>query len=69
MQVPNGAGIAFAHKYKHEPNVCVTMYGDGAANQVGLQSLRLFTAAVKFLFLRRVITSTMHSKITTIAQK
>ncbi len=33
MQIPLGAGIAFAHKYRKEPNVCVTMYGDGAANQ------------------------------------
>jgi len=33
-QIPNGAGIAFAHKYRKEPNVCVSMYGDGAANQV-----------------------------------
>lgn len=32
-QIPLGAGIALAHKYKKEPNVCVTMYGDGAANQ------------------------------------
>lgn len=32
-QVPLGAGIAFAHKFRGEPNVCVTMYGDGAANQ------------------------------------
>ncbi|KAF5835560.1 dehydrogenase E1 component-domain-containing protein [Dunaliella salina] len=32
-QIPLGAGIAFAHKYRKEPNVCVTMYGDGAANQ------------------------------------
>lgn len=32
-QVPLGAGIAFAHKYRKEPNVCITMYGDGAANQ------------------------------------
>jgi pyruvate dehydrogenase E1 component alpha subunit len=32
-QIPLGAGIAFGHKYRGEPNVCVTMYGDGAANQ------------------------------------
>ena len=32
-QVPVGAGIAFAMKYKNQPNVCITMYGDGAANQ------------------------------------
>lgn len=32
-QVPLGAGIAFAHKYKGEDNVCVALYGDGAANQ------------------------------------
>ncbi|KAJ9511510.1 hypothetical protein QJQ45_029830 [Haematococcus lacustris] len=32
-QVPLGAGVAFAHRYKKEPNVCVAMYGDGAANQ------------------------------------
>ena len=32
-QVPVGAGIAFALKYKETANVCVTAYGDGAANQ------------------------------------
>ncbi|GLC52974.1 hypothetical protein PLESTB_000694400 [Pleodorina starrii] len=32
-QIPLGAGIALAHKYRGEPNVCITMYGDGAANQ------------------------------------
>merc|ERR1711881_2113 len=32
-QVPMGAGIAFAHKYKNEKNVCVAAYGDGASNQ------------------------------------
>jgi pyruvate dehydrogenase E1 component alpha subunit len=31
-QVPVGAGIAFALKYKKQPNICVTLYGDGAAN-------------------------------------
>lgn len=32
-QVPLGAGIAFTHKYKNEPNATFTLYGDGAANQ------------------------------------
>ena len=33
MQVPLGAGIAFALKYRGSNAVCVTVYGDGAANQ------------------------------------
>jgi pyruvate dehydrogenase E1 component alpha subunit len=32
-QVPLGAGVAFAHKYRGENNLCVAAYGDGAANQ------------------------------------
>jgi pyruvate dehydrogenase E1 component alpha subunit len=32
-QVPIGTGIAFAYKYRKEPGVCVTYFGDGAANQ------------------------------------
>ncbi|KAI3388174.1 hypothetical protein SNEBB_009897 [Seison nebaliae] len=32
-QVPLGAGIALAHKYRNEDNVCISLYGDGAANQ------------------------------------
>lgn len=32
-QVPLGAGIAFAHKYKGTNGVCIALYGDGAANQ------------------------------------
>lgn len=32
-QVPLGAGIAFAHKYRDEGNICIALYGDGAANQ------------------------------------
>ena len=32
-QVPIGVGLAFAHKYKNEPNVCMTYLGDGAVNQ------------------------------------
>jgi len=32
-QVPVGTGVAFAHKYRGNGNVCFAMYGDGAANQ------------------------------------
>ncbi|KAK2715736.1 hypothetical protein QYM36_010342 [Artemia franciscana] len=32
-QVPLGAGIAFANKYKGNQGVCISLYGDGAANQ------------------------------------
>ncbi|XP_043286005.1 probable pyruvate dehydrogenase E1 component subunit alpha, mitochondrial isoform X2 [Venturia canescens] len=32
-QVPLGAGIGFAHKYKGDGGVCIALYGDGAANQ------------------------------------
>ena len=33
FQVPLGAGIAFALKYQNSDNICLTLYGDGAANQ------------------------------------
>ncbi len=32
-QVPIGAGLAFAHKYKGDNGVCVSYLGDGAVNQ------------------------------------
>ncbi len=32
-QVPIGAGLAFANKYKKNKSVCFTYFGDGAANQ------------------------------------
>lgn len=32
-QVPLGAGLAFAHKYRGEGNVTFNLYGDGASNQ------------------------------------
>lgn len=31
--MPLGAGIAFALKYQGTKNVCISLYGDGAANQ------------------------------------
>ena len=35
-QIPIGAGIAFAEKYRKTQNLCVTMFGDGAARQGAL---------------------------------
>ncbi len=32
-QIPLGTGLAFAHRYKNEPNICLTFMGDGALNQ------------------------------------
>ena len=32
-QVPMGAGVAFAFKYNDTDKICLTLYGDGAANQ------------------------------------
>lgn len=35
-QIPIGTGIGFAEKYKETDNLCVTMFGDGAARQGSL---------------------------------
>lgn len=35
-QIPIGTGIAFAEKYNDTKNLCVTMFGDGAARQGAL---------------------------------
>ena len=35
-QIPLGAGIGFAEKYKGTDNVCVCLFGDGAARQGSL---------------------------------
>jgi pyruvate dehydrogenase E1 component alpha subunit len=35
-QIPIGTGIAFAEKYRGADNLCVTMFGDGAARQGAL---------------------------------
>ena len=32
-QVPLGTGIGFSFKYRNEPNVSITLFGDGAVNQ------------------------------------
>lgn len=32
-QVPLGTGLAFAHRYRSDGNICVTYLGDGAVNQ------------------------------------
>ncbi|PWB64794.1 MAG: pyruvate dehydrogenase (acetyl-transferring) E1 component subunit alpha, partial [Bradyrhizobiaceae bacterium] len=32
-QVPLGTGLAFANRYRETDNVCLTYFGDGAANQ------------------------------------
>lgn len=54
-QVPLGAGIALACKYNGKDEVCLTLYGDGAANQVSkclltLQSCpKCWTFTVQFV--------------------
>lgn len=41
-QVPVGAGLALASKYKNTGGTCVTLYGDGAANQVRTSYMNVF---------------------------
>lgn len=40
-QVPLGAGLALACKYRKTDELCVCVYGDGAVNQVHVHTLRL----------------------------
>ena len=47
-QVPLGAGIAFALKYKGLDNICLAIYGDGAANQ-GQVSMKSYLICFTFL--------------------
>ncbi len=35
-QIPIGTGIAFAEKYRNSENICLTMFGEGAARQGAL---------------------------------
>jgi pyruvate dehydrogenase E1 component alpha subunit len=35
-QIPIGTGIAFAEQYRNSENICLTMFGDGAARQGAL---------------------------------
>lgn len=40
VQVPLGAGIALACQYQGNNQVCVALYGDGAANQVNILPIK-----------------------------
>lgn len=42
-KVPLGAGVALACRYQGKNEVCVTLYGDGAANQVRATSMHALT--------------------------
>ena len=46
LQVPLGAGLAFAHKYRNDGSVAVTLYGDGAANQGQVAEVTLWGVLV-----------------------
>ena len=43
LQIPLGAGLAFAHKYRKDGHVNFTLYGDGAANQGQIAEASLAT--------------------------
>ena len=45
--MPLGAGIALAHQYRNNGRVCVTLFGDGAANQGQVTSLQKFVIYFK----------------------
>ena len=45
-QVPLGAGIALAHQYRGNGQICITLYGDGAANQGQVRNSHVPTVTV-----------------------
>ncbi|XP_028338210.1 pyruvate dehydrogenase E1 component subunit alpha, somatic form, mitochondrial isoform X2 [Physeter macrocephalus] len=47
-QVPLGAGIALACKYNGKDEICLTLYGDGAANQVDGMDILCVREATRF---------------------
>lgn len=48
-QVPLGAGVALACKYLGNDQLCVSLYGDGAANQVWHKACFLNLACIKHM--------------------
>ena len=49
-QVPVGAGIAFAHKYRNKNAMSFALYGDGAANQGQVFEAYNMAKLVSFMF-------------------